>query len=206
MATTALIFEIIIIGFQVIVWILLLLSIPFGFRWLDELKELKDWAIIGSAVFIGFSYILGVMFNQFSMRVLPTVLLRKASDGFILKHFSHARKSLEEKILPMTPTQLRVYIWTKDTQTANRLEVWARQCVMLRATAVNVPIICFLGLILTFRGQGFSWPLFCGGLLSVVIVVFSLWIWDQAVSLYYHHLGETYAQLTKPQSHRGQSE
>jgi len=183
MATTALVFETIIIGFQVIVWILLLLSI-LGFRWLDELKQFEAWAIIGSAVFIGLSYVLGAIFSQLS--------------GVVLLHFRPTKK-LVEKMLNDRNLQaaktMRVYIWTKDPHTANRLEGWGRTCGLLQATCLNVPFICISGSILALI-QRFSWPLLgVYGLVSTAIVVFTFWAWIQAVRVYLDDFGAAYDRL-----------
>jgi len=185
MATTALVFETIIIGFQVIVWLLLLLSIP-GFGWLDVFNtQFEDWAIIGSAVFIGLSYVLGAMFSQLSAEALL--------------HFPPAKK-LVEKMLKERDLEdavtMRVYIWTKDPHTANHLEVWGRKCALLRATCLNVPFICIFGSILALKVQGFLWSLLIVyGLVSTAIVVFSFWAWIQSIRDYLDYFGAAYDRL-----------
>ncbi len=173
MATTAVFFETIIIGFQVVVWIGLLISIFLGGRWLQALKEFSDWTIIGSALFIGFAYTLGLICN----RVVEELFFR----------YSRARELLDD--LPIHPRELRIDIWTQDPRTADRLEVSARECLLLRATVVNAFLISVSGVALALRVWGFSWfGLFTGISISVVITTFLYWSWGQAVESYYGHL------------------
>ena len=142
MATTAVFFETIIIGFQVIVWMALLLSIPFGREWLRVIKDFSDWAILGSALFIGLAYTLGLICN----RVSEELFFR----------YSRVRQLLDD--LPEHPMVLRVHIWTRDSQTADRLEVSARECFLLRATVVNALFISVSGVALILKVWGLYWP------------------------------------------------
>ena len=184
MATTAVFFETIIIGFQVIVWIGLLLSIFLGSSWLEELKEFGDWAIIGSALFIGLAYTLGLICN------------RVAEESFY--RYSRVRKLLDD--LPRHPMELRTQVWTQDPQTADRLEVWARECSLLRSTSVNVLLISVSGVALMLKVWGFSWfGLFAGLSISLLVTTFVYWSWGQAVASYYGHLVTAHDRLTQEQ-------
>jgi len=183
MATTALIFEIIIIGFQVMVWIALSLSIFFGQTWLQAFDRFSDWELIVSALLLGLSYTLGLIFN----RVIEELFFR----------YSRVRQLLDD--LPEHPMVLRVRIWTQNAEAADRLEVWARECALLRATAVNAPLISIIGFILILKVWGFSWLLFFIGLLvSTVITKYTYWSWHQAAVSYYGHLMAAHQQLIPP--------
>jgi len=184
MATTAVFFETIIIGFQVIVWIGLLISIVLGGRWLEELKEFSNWTIVGSALFIGLAYTLGLICN----RVVEELFYS----------YSRVRKLLDE--LPRHPMELRTQVWTQDPRTADRLEVWARECSLLRSTSVNVFLISVSGVALILKVWGFSWfGLFTGLSISVLVTTFVYWSWGQAVTSYYGHLVTAHDRLTQQQ-------
>jgi len=184
MATTAVFFETIIIGFQVIVWIGLLISIVLGGRWLEELKEFSNWTIVGSALLIGLAYTLGLICN----RVVEELFYS----------YSRVRKLLDE--LPRHPMELRTQVWTQDPRTADRLEVWARECSLLRSTSVNVFLISVSGVAFILKVWGFSWfGLFTGLSISVLVTTFVYWSWGQAVTSYYGHLVTAHDRLTQQQ-------
>ena len=64
MGTTSLIVEMVIIGFQVLVWMSLIVLILFGYKGID-LSKLKDWTAVISLALVGASYTLGIVFNSF---------------------------------------------------------------------------------------------------------------------------------------------
>src|SRR5581483_5499213 len=64
MGTTSLVVETVIIGFQSLVWIMLIIFIVFGYDWLD-LSKLKDWSTIISLALLGVSYTLGIILSSF---------------------------------------------------------------------------------------------------------------------------------------------
>ena len=83
MSTTVLFVELLIIGFQGGVWILLLIFSVFGYNWLLELQStgISDWQTLITALLLSMFYVLGIMidrtadaiFSGWSQRIKQTV-------------------------------------------------------------------------------------------------------------------------------------
>jgi hypothetical protein len=60
---TAIILELVLIGFQVLIWVSLLILTIFGFGWV-HLNALKQWSTEISVGLVGVAYMLGLIFDK----------------------------------------------------------------------------------------------------------------------------------------------
>lgn len=72
MGTTSLVVELLIIGFQVATWIILLMLTIFGYQWID-IKFLTDWAGLITLALIAASYPVGMVFDALLLAILVPV-------------------------------------------------------------------------------------------------------------------------------------
>ena len=63
MKDTYIVFELVLVGFQVLIWLLLLVLSVFGYHWID-INFVKDWATQLSFAALGVAYMLGVIFDK----------------------------------------------------------------------------------------------------------------------------------------------
>src|SRR6267142_1778430 len=131
MGTTALIVEMVIIGFQVLVWISIMILVVVGYKWID-LSKLKDWAAPISIAFIGVSYTLGIIF-----------------DGFIRSLFYPFEPGPIRMIGggSVRPAEQMAYVIATNTDAADELYKMANRSSLIRATAVNLLIISISSLV-----------------------------------------------------------
>src|SRR5256714_7665704 len=59
----AIIFELVLIGFQVLIWVSLLVLAVFGYSWL-RLDGLKQWSTELSVALVGVAYMFGLIFDK----------------------------------------------------------------------------------------------------------------------------------------------
>src|SRR2546421_10496063 len=59
----AIIFELVLIGFQVLIWVSLLVLAVFGYGWL-RLDGLKQWSTELSVALVGVAYMFGLIFDR----------------------------------------------------------------------------------------------------------------------------------------------
>lgn len=184
MSTTTLIVEVVIIGFQVLVWISLLVEIGFGHKWVNP-SQLKDWATLISVAFVGVSYTLGIIFDNL------TNSLFAPWSSFAGMHFFEPRLSERPH-----PGRMRIYIMTKNAEMSRELQGRFNQSRLLRATSLNILLIGVLTLILVIKQVGFSWKI---GLIvscsSAALIVLAFQTWKRSLAGYYFNLVETYDVL-----------
>ncbi len=155
MTTTALIVEFVIIGFQALVWILLIILTIFGYEWID-LPKIKEWTIPISLALIALSYTLGLISNVYAWLIL-------------------------ERFLPNTyklKTTSVAIITIKYPDVLDYFERKINQVRLLRATSLNLLLIslCWLIFIIRYKflSGKFVFTLLC--LAIVTILSFIGWI------------------------------
>ncbi len=132
MATTLVIVELLIIGFQVLLWVGLLLCVLLGKEWADveKLKEWEAWIpLLGVGIFAA-AYTAGLLFDRLVGNV-STICQAKLGR-------------------PQVPREQKILRWMI---VMNRHEAWgdieglSRQIRLLRATCVNAFFIAIVALI-----------------------------------------------------------
>jgi hypothetical protein len=174
MTTTALAVELVIIGYQTLIWLVLAASLlfPCDVCWLTMLKDWKEPILVGS---IAIAYTLGATVNTISSRVLQP--------------FEGKCVFKEEK-----PSVMRAAILVRQPEALKQVMTYFDAPRVLRSTILNTLLI---GVFTTIR----FWCLLSWCKVLTLIVCFFLlaslaaWAWYEADDNYYTHLCATYDAL-----------
>lgn len=154
---TSIIIELVLIGFQVLIWVSLLILTIFGFEWVN-LSALKQWSTEISVGLVGVAYMLGLIFDK-AVSTLPYSWILGGS---------------------LTPSEdspnlvaMRMDILTRNPEVYETLERRLNQHRLVRATVFNLALISTAALILFITRLGFSLRMFISFL--VLSIVF-LWL------------------------------
>jgi len=132
MTTTALMVEVLIVGVQTAIWILLSLGAIFGHRWLLDLKAImKGWELPGAIAALGVVYTLGVFVD----RVADVLFILIRPHDVLLRSrwiSRHARAGGHDQRMA-----LRAY----EKRTVQFLEQVRSRVRIARASVVNIPLI-----------------------------------------------------------------
>ena len=159
MSISILFIELIIIGFQTLIWILLLLFIQLEkHEIVSVIDRLSTESIFIIVICCG--YFLGIIIDRLA-------------DLF----FSKWNQRLKDKIIPNPSINIGTmrYIVVKDNPHLNSFLDYTRSRMRIsRATAINIPIIAICSVIFGVMKEYFS---FCSGLsFSIIIIGFSIFI------------------------------
>lgn len=181
MGTTALIVEMVIIGFQVLIWMVLITLFVFGYNWID-VSKFKDWVTLISIALVGVSYTLGIIF-----------------DGFIATLFApweyRSRRWLPTQYTG-NPGRMRAYITATSADASEELTRRANRSSLIRATSLNLLIISICSLIFVKRYFGWHTKLMILIVVfSILLTVLALLTWQNLLRGYYFYLIEIYEAL-----------
>jgi hypothetical protein len=138
--SASIIFELVLIGFQVLIWVSLLILTVFGYNWL-HLESLKQWSAQLSVALVGVAYMLGLIFDK-AVSALPYSwiigggALTKAGD------------------LP-SPLEMRMHILAKKPEVSEVLERRINQHRLVRSTVFNLALISLSALVFFITQIGF---------------------------------------------------
>ena len=149
------IFELVIVGFEVLAWIFLLTLTLFGYKWI-ELNFVTQWATQLSFGLLGLAYMFGVIFDK-AVSSLPF--------GWIVGHGAVA----ETPDLP-SPLRMRMQVLARNPEIYNQLQKRINQHRLVRSTVFNFALISLSALLFVFTRFGFDLRLF--GLLVFLSMVF----------------------------------
>ena len=159
MNTSELRSDFLIIGFQSWVWLVLLFLTCFGYEWIN-LASIKDWMPLVIVLFVGMSYPLGIIQN--------------ALLGNVLNYRQLDRRPLLEDDSRFSPFDQLVYIASVKPELAATLQQNILQARLIRATAINLVLVSFLGLLFYSIRLGFTWKGFLfGAILSFFVLISS---------------------------------
>src|SRR6266513_4863687 len=113
------IFELVIVGFEVLTWIFLLVHALFGYHWIN-LGFVTQWAPQLSFASVGLAYMLGLIFDK-AVSSLPF--------GWIVGHGAVA----ETADLP-SPLLMRMQVLAKNPDIYNELQKRINQHRLVRST------------------------------------------------------------------------
>ena len=194
MNTTAVAFETVLIGFQVLVWAVIYWA-TFGhppFPPFEQLPALSGWATPFTVALIAFSYMLGIVFDYFAGLVLRPVTLPL---------FRRARVAGEEPGPVMW-----AYVSAAGAHLSEDLYRRNRRSTLLRATVLNLVLIINSSAL--FLSRRADWPPIYVALavvLSAIVVFFAVVAWLYSVRSDMVHLKLTYDILiAKEQSGRSE--
>jgi len=151
--------ELVLIGFQVLIWVSLMVLTVFGFAWL-HLDALKQWSTEISVSLVGVAYMFGLIFDK-AISTLP------------YSWIVGGRPTPSED--SPSPLAMRVDILTARPEVYEALEQRTNQHRLVRATVFNLAFISISALTFLTVRLGFSLRLFIAFLgLSIVFVGFAL--------------------------------
>jgi len=128
MSTTSLFVEILIIGLQALIWLVLLVGVGWDLdSSLNLLKELKEYAALVTILLIATAYVLGIFVDR-------------AADSFYEKFRYSSKKS---PVVPMGEMRLR--IMKESEGMAKFLEYQRSRLRIARATVFNLFVIIVVG-------------------------------------------------------------
>jgi hypothetical protein len=139
------IFELVIVGFEVLAWIFLLVLALFGYHWID-LGLVSQWATQLSFALLGLAYMLGLIFDK-AVSSLPF--------GWIVGHGAVA-----ETADSVSPLRMRMEVLARDPEMYDVLQKRINQHRLVRSTVFNFALIPLSALLFVFTRFGFDLRLF----------------------------------------------
>ncbi len=191
MNTTLLFAELLIIGLQSVIWLLLLAFNFLGFGWLQALKAVSDWQTLIAVASLSVLYVLGIVID------------RVADFSFYGWDCS-----LKNRILPglsFSSSAVRFDI-SKDNEFLNRQFEYTRSRLRIaRASSLNFAISTVLLVILIVRVQAPNEAalLFFSVLLGILLTAGSVYAWRTLAVTYYKMVKGNYDLLQSKQENPG---
>lgn len=189
MGTTTLLVEIVIIGFQVLIWISLILFTTWGYDWVN-LSNLKDWTGLIAIGFLAMSYTLGIIFDSIVASLLSVwnyrafYLLPPLINGRMVEMLDAIDESDRTP-----PSVMKSRIRSTDPTTYDYLEKTFNQGRLLRSTGVNLLLISMTSIIFTATQNGIIWKQIIF-IIAILIPLsgLSIWAWVKFRRNYYYEL------------------
>jgi hypothetical protein len=142
MSTTAVFAEILIIGIQATIWVVLLIMSFFGFAWIPTVSSsLENWIVPTVVILFSLCYTLGIIID----RIADLLFLVMKPKGFFLN--SRWRRLAQEQAHSNT----HVAILLKDGHASTFFEYIRSRIRIVRATVVNLVFTLISTLILIVR-------------------------------------------------------
>lgn len=171
---TSIILELVLIGFQVLIWVSLLVLAIFGFEWV-HLNGLKEWSTEISVGLVGVAYMLGLIFDK-AVGALPYSWIVGGS-------------ALAPSEDSPSPLAMRVEILAKQPAVYEALERRLNQHRLVRATVFNLALISISALIFFIAQVGFNLKLIVAFLfLSIMFLGFALFTGKRSAQTLYFEL------------------
>ena len=190
MGTTGLVVEMVIIGFQVLIWITLIVFTLFDYSWIEPTK-LKDWGNLLSLCAIGISYTLGIVFDNFV--------------NTLFAHWEFRSSRWIDKKLDVSPSQMRAYIIATNSDASADITRMANRTRLVRATSLNLILISVSSLVFLVARFGWLWQqAFVIVILSVLLTILAIYAWIRSIRGYFFYLVEFYNTLRKSNSQEEQ--
>ena len=166
MQTTTLYVELLIIGFQVYLWLgLFLASLP-GLRWPALPEKLEDYALLVTLLVFGLAYFLGIVFDK------AAHFLVGAQRGYLRRLLrAHTSNTVEEED-DEDHRQVYARILVKEKQATSEM-LYARSKVrILRASTINVLLITIAAAVfISSQREAQWWPVVLAGLIFWLFIL-----------------------------------
>ena len=181
---TSIIFELVLIGFQVLIWVFLLVLTVFGYDWLD-LEGLKEWSGQLSVGLVGVAYMFGLIFDK-AVGSLP---YQWVLGGSGLPRMGG---------LP-SPLVMRMEILARKPEIYGVLEKRINQHRLVRSTVFNLALISLAGMVFFLVQTAFTVRLFLVFLfLSILFVGLALFTGRRSAERLNLELFHAYKALDAP--------
>jgi hypothetical protein len=191
MSTTAIVAEILIIGFQTSIWFSMMIITIFGYEWID-LSKVKGWETFIVLIAVGIFYTLGVIIDRL------TDSLFHPWDLLLRKKYMRGTD--------ITLAKMRLSIMSKNEKITNFLEYLRSRIRIARSSGVNFFLITLvLSIFILIRytgsegGAKLEYMLFIGTV-GVFLVFFSILAWTRITKTYYKRISQGYEILFNPKS------
>lgn len=182
----SIIFELVVIGFQVMVWVLLLTVAIFGYEWIS-LDSIKQWSTEISVGLVGVAYMFGVIFDK-AVSSLPYSWIIGGGN----------LKKIGDKPHPLT---MRMELLAKNPDVYDVMEKRLNQHRLVRASVFNLALISISALIFFFARTGFEPKLFLVFIfLSVFFVGLALFTGRRSAETLYFEMFHLYKTMEKSDS------
>jgi len=178
--------ELVLIGFQILIWVFLLLLAVFGYNWL-HLSDIKEWSTEISVGLIGVAYMFGLIFDK-AVGALPYSWVIGGSGLTKIGD------------LP-SPLIMRMEILITKPEVYAVLEKRIDQHRLVRSTVFNLALISLSALLFFIAQKGFTVRLFIVFLvLSIIFVGLTLFTGRRSAETLYFEMLHVYKAIaaTKP--------
>jgi hypothetical protein len=181
---TSIIFELVLIGFEVLIWVSLLILTVFGYDWL-QLEGLKQWSTELSVALVGVAYMFGLIFDK----AIGTLPYSWTIGGSALTRMDEGP----------SPLAMRMEILVKKPEAYEVLEKRINQHRLVRSTVFNLAFISLSALLFFIAQIGFTMRLFIVFLfLSVLFLSLTLFTGRRSAETLYSELFQTYKAINGP--------
>jgi len=178
--------ELVLIGFQILIWVFLLVLAVFGYNWL-HLSDIKEWSTEISVGLIGVAYMFGLIFDK-AVGALPYSWVIGGSGLTKIGD------------LP-SPLIMRMEILIKKPEVYAVLEKRIDQHRLVRSTVFNLALISLSALLFFIAQKGFTVRLFIVFLfLSIIFLGLTLFTGRRSAETLYFEMLHVYKAIaaTKP--------
>jgi hypothetical protein len=180
---TSIIFELVLIGFQMLIWVSLLVMTIFGYRWLN-LDALNQWSAQLSVALVGVAYMFGLIFD-------------KAISSLPYRWIMGGSAPTETRDLP-SPLEMRMEILAKKPEIFEALEKRINQHRLVRSTVINLTLISLSAMAFVITQIGFNIRLFIVFLLlSVLFVGLTLFTGRRSAETLYFELSQAHKAINE---------
>jgi len=175
------IFELVLIGFQVLIWVFLLVLTVFGYSWI-EVPSLLQWSTQLSVAVVGVAYMFGLIFDK----AVSALRYNWVIGGSALTRIGERRN----------PLTMRMEILAKKPEVFEILEKRLNQHRLIRSTIFNLALISISALVFLTTQIGFNIRLFAFFLfLSIIFVGLSFFTGRRSAETLYFELSHAYEAI-----------
>ena len=180
---TSIIFELVLIGFQVLIWVSLLVLTVFGYSWLN-LDALKEWSAQLSIALVGVAYMFGLIFD-------------KAISSLPYRWVMGGGAPTETSDIP-SPLVMRMEILVQKPEVFDALEKRINQHRLVRSTVFNLALISLSATGFFITQTGFRIRLFIVFLLlSILFVGLALFTGRRSAETLYFELSHAHKVINE---------
>lgn len=180
---TSIIFELVLVGFQMLIWVSLLVMTIFGYHWLN-LDALKQWSSQLSIGLVGIAYMFGLIFD-------------KAISSLPYRWIMGGSAPTETRDNP-SPLEMRMEILAKKPEIFEALERRINQHRLVRSTVINLTLISLTAMAFLITQIGFNLRLFIVFLLlSVLFVGLTLFTGRRSAETLYFELSQAHKAINE---------
>ena len=154
MGTTSLVVELLIIGFQVTTWVVLLILSAFGYRWID-FSILTSWAGLITIAFLAASYSLALIFD--TLLLTETRRLRIATYMWPAQAITKLKRESGITSDRELPAMMRTYIVARNPALDGYITRMTYGFRLLTATTLNLVLTCVATLVFLTTRIGLTW-------------------------------------------------